>query len=182
MKEAIIINKLKEKGIIDSENNLNEELQDYVYLLSMYYPEDIAKQILESDLLNKYGIEILNECIGLRSRGKLINTRFEKKMPLEYIEIYCKIKQENPKLDIVKHDKYLYSINKEYLERYDIKDLGFIIEKINILSNYYPVDKSIAYNISSSQLDKLKRISEKNPDFKFEISDELFKLDEFWRA
>ena len=38
----------------------------------------------------------------------------------------------------------------------------------------------LKYNFSQSQLEKLGRIMEKDPDFKFTIFDKLFKLDEFW--
>lgn len=41
-------------------------------------------------------------------------------------------------------------------------------------------EELLKYNFSQSQLEKLGRIMEKDPDFKFTIFDKLFKLDEFW--
>ena len=85
------------------------------------------------------------------------------------------------------------------------KTLGFIIEKIDILSHWYfrgengnigapigdgflnsnqrsspNVDNAFRYNVTEAQLKKLKRIAKQYPDFKFHIFDELFDLKQFW--
>ena len=202
MKKEVIINKLIEKGIIKSENDIDKDLEVFISLGIEY---DID-EILQSDLLEKYGAKIISECIKLRPRAKLSDTRFRNGMSIEDMEVYCKIKQANPELDIVKNDKFLHSINKDYIAKYGAKDLGFIIEKIDILSNYThrdengnkigsrggnffynsnerdnpSVDNAFRYNITQNQLKKLKRIVEQYPNFKFEIIDELSELEEFW--
>ena len=201
MEKEDIINKLIEKGIIKNENDINEDLERFISL-RRYYNID---EILQSDLLEKYGAKVLNECIKLKADDKLRNTRFEKGMSIEDMEIYCQIKQANPELDIVKNDRYLHSIDKKYIKKYGPEDLGFIIDKIDIFSYYNDIDENgnrvdknfyglhnsnerkspnidnaFRYNINEIQLEKLKRIAEQYPDFEFSIFDELFELEQFW--
>lgn len=201
MKKEDIINKLIEKGIIKNENDINEDLERFISL-SGYYNID---EILQSNLLEKYGAKIVNECIELKPDGKLMNTRFDNGMSIEDMEIYCQIKQANPELDIAKNDRYLHSIDKEHIKKYGAKDLGFIIDKIDILSHFDNrdengnrvgsggsgfcnsnqrrspnVDNAFRYNVTEVQLEKLKKIAKQYPDLKFQIFDELFELKEFW--
>ena len=132
MGDKVIINKLLEKGIIKSEKDIDEDLKNFISLRS-YYDID---EILQSGLLEKYPVKILNECIGLKPNAKLMYTRFNEGMSIQEIELYCKIKLANPELDIPKNDKFLHSINKEYIDKYGAGDLGFIIEKLDILSHF----------------------------------------------
>ena len=202
MEKENIIDKLIEKGLIENESDISEDLQRFISL-KRYYNID---EILQSNLLEKYGAKILNECIELKPNGKLMDTRFYNGMPIEDMEIYCQIKQANPELDIAKNDRYLHSIDKEHIKKYGAKDLGFIIDKIDILSHYNNrdengnrvgsggssffgnsnerrspnVDNAFRYNVTEVQLEKLKRIAKQYPDFKFKIFDELFELKEFW--
>lgn len=67
MKREVIIEKLIQKQIIDSENNLNDDVEKLIFLLENNYPtEKMAVEILESDLMSKYDLNILNECIDLK--------------------------------------------------------------------------------------------------------------------
>ena len=86
MKKEDIINKLIEKGIIKNENDINEDLERFISL-SGYYNID---EILQSNLLEKYGAKIVNECIELKPDGKLMNTRFDNEMSIEDMEIQKK--------------------------------------------------------------------------------------------
>lgn len=200
-KEEDIIAKLIEKGIIKNENDISEDLQRFISL-RRYYNID---EILQANLLEKYGAKIVNECIELKPDAKLMDTRFDNGMSIEDMEIYCQIKQANPELDIAKNDRYFHSIDKEHIKKYGPEDLGFIIDKIDILSHWNDrdeegkrvgsggsgfynsnerrspnVDNAFRYNVNEVQLEKLKRIVKQYPDFKFQIFDELFELEEFW--
>lgn len=194
MEREEIINKLIENGIIENESDINEELEEFVSLRRYYNIDDI----LQSGLLEKYDLKIINECIRLKPSGKLRDTPIDYIMPVEEMDVYCQIKQANPDLDITENDRYLYSLKREYIEKYGAEDLGFIIGKIDILSHTFNdgwsgsswshsnerrksnIDDNFRYNFTKEQLDKIKRIAKQYPDFKFEIYDEIFELEEFW--
>lgn len=131
------------------------------------YSEDYIIRLIDSDILQKCNINKIIDGLEEFKRNHQLDN-----LSLEQLKVYAMIKEKIPYFTFWDYDRDYESLKKENIERFEVEDLAFICMRIK-----GDCDK---FNITDSQLEKLKSILKGNNDIQLKISKELFERSEFW--